>query len=688
MELVRPFVFRRHLDFSAFASMRDLHAQIRHEVSAARHRRQHQARARRHPRDRVHRPGVPAHSRRARRGAALRADARPCWRCCSSAQPAAATRPWPNCTDAYVFLRNLEHRLQYLDDQQTQTLPAARRRPRRDRRSNGLRRLRPRSLQALDAHRAQRVRGISSEFSPTAARRQHPLAALWQDARIRGRDAWSSSPHSGFRRAARRCSSASPRCAASGRYREMPAASQARLDRLVPLAHRRSRAAHADPDATLERVLQLLESISRRDSYLALLLRVSASARAASRSCAAPARGPRSTSRSTRSCSTNCSTRARCTQRPTGRTSRRPCGADLDAADTDAERQMDILRHFKQAQTLRLLAQDLAGTLPLETLSDHLSDLAVRDPARSDCASPGAACARATATQPRFAIVGYGKLGGKELGYASDLDLIFLYDDAAPEAPENYARLAQRINTWLTSMTPAGVLYETDLRLRPDGASGLLVSPLDAFDDYQRKKAWVWEHQALTRARFVAGDARHRRGLRGAPHRGAARSRATSATLQRRGTAMRGKDAGRPPQPQRRCSTSSTTAAASSTSNSSCSTWCSGYCPPPCRADRQHRQSRAAQARRAARPDSRRRKRSRPTPRTGASASSSTRCACRASAYARVRPVGRARRMRRPCGLVEDGLRRCCGKPARRAAVEYGKMTPFARGYEHVDGRS
>ena len=96
---------------------------------------------------------------------------------------------------------------------------------------------------------------------------------------------------------------------------------------------------------------------------------------------------------------------------------------------------------------------------------------------------------------------------GAKLGYASDLDLVFLYDDAAPEAAEHYARLAQRINTWLGSTTAAGVLYETDLRLRPDGASGLLVSSVEAFSQYQHSHAWTWEHQALTRARYVAGDA-------------------------------------------------------------------------------------------------------------------------------------------------------------------------------------
>ena len=94
--------------------------------------------------------------------------------------------------------------------------------------------------------------------------------------------------------------------------------------------------------------------------------------------------------------------------------------------------------------------------------------------------------------EPAFAIIGYGKLGGKELGYASDLDIIFLYDDAHPDAPEIYARLSQRINAWLTSYTSAGLLYETDLRLRPNGSSGLLVSSIEAFDQYQRNHAWVW----------------------------------------------------------------------------------------------------------------------------------------------------------------------------------------------------
>src|SRR5690606_8672890 len=99
-----------------------------------------------------------------------------------------------------------------------------------------------------------------------------------------------------------------------------------------------------------------------------------------------------------------------------------------------------------------------------------------------------------------------GKLGGKEIGYASDLDLVFLYQDPTDEASELYAKLGRRTASWLSTMTSSGRLYEIDLRLRPDGDAGLLAVSLEAFDQYQVNHAWAWEHQAITRARFVAGD--------------------------------------------------------------------------------------------------------------------------------------------------------------------------------------
>jgi glutamate-ammonia-ligase adenylyltransferase len=142
--------------------------------------------------------------------------------------------------------------------------------------------------------------------------------------------------------------------------------------------------------------------------------------------------------------------------------------------------------------------------LPVTKLSDHLSKLAdiILDRVLVTVwpqLAPGAPL-------PPFALIAYGRLGGKELGYASDLDLIFLYDGPNDEAAELYVRLAQRLIAWLNASTAAGKLYEIDVRLRPDGESGLLISRFDAFCRYQREHAWVWEHQALTRARFCAGN--------------------------------------------------------------------------------------------------------------------------------------------------------------------------------------
>ena len=177
----------------------------------------------------------------------------------------------------------------------------------------------------------------------------------------------------------------------------------------------------------------------------------------------------------------------------------------LALAEGDVERQMDIMRHFKHANVFRCAAQDINGQLALETLSDYLSGLAELILSVS-LETIWPLVPGKHLDIPKFAVIGYGKLGGRELGYASDLDIIFLYDDDAPQAGEVYARFAQRINNWFNSLTSAGLLYETDLQLRPDGNSGLLVSSVTAFRDYQLNKAWVWEHQAITRARFVAGD--------------------------------------------------------------------------------------------------------------------------------------------------------------------------------------
>mgnify|MGYP002742140495 CR=1 FL=1 len=157
-------------------------------------------------------------------------------------------------------------------------------------------------------------------------------------------------------------------------------------------------------------------------------------------------------------------------------------------------------------QTFRLLVQDLAGQWTVEALSDELSQLA-DTVLRQTLHHAWHSIPKIHRPDPQFIIIGYGKLGGKELGYTSDLDLVYLYDDPHPEAADLYTKLARRLTTWLSSSTGAGSLYELDLRLRPNGDSGFLVHSLAAYTQYQQQNAWTWEHQSLTRARYICGSA-------------------------------------------------------------------------------------------------------------------------------------------------------------------------------------
>jgi glutamate-ammonia-ligase adenylyltransferase len=276
------------------------------------------------------------------------------------------------------------------------------------------------------------------------------------------------------------------------------------VDALVP-ALAAAAARCGDPDATLARGLDLIEAIARRAAYLALLAEHPEALERVTKIIAASSWAAEFVTRHPLLLDELLDDRVLYAA-PDWPAFERALRAALDAAAGDAERRMNVLREQHQAQVFRLLAQDLAGLLTVEKLADHLSELADRvlGVTLELCWSQLRTRHR---EQPRFAVVAYGKLGGKELGYASDLDLIFVYDDADDRAPENYARLAQLLNHWLTTRTSSGALFETDLRLRPSGEAGLLVSSIEAFAKYQEESAWVWEHQALTRARACAGDA-------------------------------------------------------------------------------------------------------------------------------------------------------------------------------------
>ncbi len=190
--------------------------------------------------------------------------------------------------------------------------------------------------------------------------------------------------------------------------------------------------------------------------------------------------------------------------------------------EDDMEQQMEALRQFKQICILRIAAADIAGVLPVMKVSDHLTYLAeaiVEAVVSQAWLQVSEKYGEPTHVKDRegkgFAVIGYGKVGGWELGYNSDLDIVFMHDcpvnvytDGKKEIDgrQFYLRLAQRIIHIFSTRTASGILYEVDTRLRPSGASGLLVSPTDAFDDYQHQDAWTWEHQALVRARMIYGD--------------------------------------------------------------------------------------------------------------------------------------------------------------------------------------
>jgi glutamate-ammonia-ligase adenylyltransferase len=185
------------------------------------------------------------------------------------------------------------------------------------------------------------------------------------------------------------------------------------------------------------------------------------------------------------------------------------CASLLGTGEDDDESLLNLLRRAHHAEVFRTLARDLEGRLSVEEVADDLTSLAeavLRITTRW-CWSRVKNRHQET---PRFAIIAYGKLGGKELGYGSDLDIVFVYDDEDERASEVYSALVRKLINWLTVKTGEGDLYEIDTALRPNGNSGLLVTTFDAYANYQQQRgsntAWTWEHQAMTRARFILGD--------------------------------------------------------------------------------------------------------------------------------------------------------------------------------------
>ncbi len=530
--IVRPFVYRRYLDFGVIDAIRNMHAQIRAEVD-----RQERLHPDRSNNVKLGRGGIREieflaqvfQLIRGGRDAALRErSTRATLRVCAEKgllEPDTVEQ----LLASYTFLRNLEHRLQYIDDAQTHTLPANE----ADRRTVAQMMGMP-DTAALLARLVQVRQYVADQFDAifseksngngngsgngTGAGNGAPNGAS-QNVDPQSRDACADLDNCdsieahltalGFTTpgdAARRLMTTWQ----SPRVQSLPEASRARLLALVnaslPLiASTAAEVGVGSTGATLGRLLDFFEAIARRSAYLSLLTEyphtlervirmMHASGWAATFLTLHPIVLDELLDDRVRHAETDFAAL------------RAELEGQLQEAAGDTERQMDLLREAHHAQLFRLLAQDLAGDLTVEKLADYLSALA-----DTIVAVTIDAVWRTIATRhrpvPRFAVIAYGKLGGKELGYVSDLDVIFLFDDDDQEAAHNYAKLAQRFITWMTAHTSAGILFDIDTALRPDGASGMLVSSVGAFEKYQQNSAWIWEHQALTRARFCAGDA-------------------------------------------------------------------------------------------------------------------------------------------------------------------------------------
>jgi glutamate-ammonia-ligase adenylyltransferase len=513
--IVRPFVFRRYFDFGMIDAIRKMHAQIRAEVN-----RQERLHPDRSNNVKLGRGGIREIEFLAQVFQLIRGGREPALRERATRATlrvlAEKTLLTQEIVDrllaSYAFLRNLEHRLQYLDDAQTHTLPANE----ADRKLVAQMMNLPDTatlLAELETHRAfvaSQFDAIFSDKSAGASEGELDIDACNDCTDPDDGDALAARfAHLGFSDP----TSAAKRLLATWqapRLRALPEASRARLLALVnaalPLIAECTQQDDGGSDmTTLARLLDFFEAIARRSAYLSLLTEypytlarviqmMYASGWAAQFLTLHPILLDELLDERLRSAA------------PDQIALAQELKVQLDAAVGDTERQMDILREIHHAYLFHLLAQDLAGDLTVEILADHLSALADTIVAATVQAAWLTLPTRHREI-PQFAVIAYGRLGGKELGYVSDLDVVFLFDDDHPDAPMLYAKLAQRFITWMTSHTSAGILFDIDIALRPDGASGMLVSSVAAFERYQTSSAWLWEHQALSRARFCAGDA-------------------------------------------------------------------------------------------------------------------------------------------------------------------------------------
>ena len=520
---LRPFVYRRYLDFGALESLREMKAMIRSEVE----RHGMEANIKLGPGGireaefvvqafQMVRGGKIAELRDRQILSVLRKLGH------RNLLPTHAVR---ELEEAYIFLRTVEHRLQQVDDQQTHTIPDDE--VGRARLATGLNRTDWHALErTIRKHRERIQSHFDQIFGPESETKQSSEAEIlgyyWTGGLSEDQIVDELRNH-GFIDPDQTIEILS-KLRASYAIRGLSERGRQRMGRLMP-ALLRTVGTRQDQIGTLKRVVTVIESIARRSAYLALLTERPLALSQLVQLCEASSMVTRQFAKHPLVLDELLDSRSLYASRK-----KKDLIEEIDArlgsvTTGDVENEMDVLRQFHHASVLRIAAADIAKSLSVTKVSTRLTELAevciqtvlnlsYRDmierygrPRYTD---------QGQLYEAPFAIIAYGTFGGGELGYGSDLDLVFLHGSRGDNQFTNgtkvvensvfFSRLAQRIIHMLSTATADGKLYESDTRLRPSGADGLLVSSIDAFDNYQHRQAWVWEHQALVRARFVAGS--------------------------------------------------------------------------------------------------------------------------------------------------------------------------------------
>ncbi|AKJ27006.1 bifunctional [glutamate--ammonia ligase]-adenylyl-L-tyrosine phosphorylase/[glutamate--ammonia-ligase] adenylyltransferase [Caldimonas brevitalea] len=510
-DVVIPFVFRRYLDYGVFEGLRVLHRRVRDEAQ-----RRAAGRPERANDVKLSRGGIREIEFIVQLLQVVRGGQYPEIRTRStlkalerlSAVGVMKPETAAKLAEAYTFLRRLEHRIQYLDDQQTHLLPTVDGDLGWIARSLGLRctedtcelfeRLgETREFVALEFDallhdgQAPKPGGCRACGQPTPALDSEALLEKLPAALAERVRPWLDQP----------------------RVRALRDETKSRLGKLILRSAQAVDQKVCSIDAAV-RFVDWVEPLLRRESYVALLLERQEVHHRLLRLLGLARWPMRYLMRHPGVIDELADPRLIYTRfEPDGfvRDLEQRHDAWARSGQADEEALLDTLRRAHHAEVFRTLVRDVEGHISVEQVADDLSLLA---DATVDCTMrwAWAHLKQRHTERPCFAVIAYGKLGGKELGYGSDLDVVFLFDDDDERAPEAYAAFARKLITWLTLRTSAGELFEIDTALRPNGNSGLLVTSLKAFEAYQSGRgsntAWTWEHQAITRARFCAGDAR------------------------------------------------------------------------------------------------------------------------------------------------------------------------------------